>query len=61
MPLGLCMLVSITARTSENTFSQTSEYSVKQKFYSAEGTFCAASDIRYALRLLPADEGALED
>src|SRR5215208_1650434 len=31
MPLGLCMLVSITACTSENTFSRTSENSVKRK------------------------------
>jgi hypothetical protein len=32
MPLGLCMLVSITACSSQNTFSQTSENSVEAKF-----------------------------
>jgi hypothetical protein len=32
MPLGLCILVSITARTSVNTFSETSENSVNAKF-----------------------------
>jgi hypothetical protein len=41
MPLGLCMLVSITACTSENTFSQTSENSVMAKF--AEGQFAEIS------------------
>jgi hypothetical protein len=39
MPLGLCMLVSITACSSENTFSQTPENSAKAKF--AEFTFHA--------------------
>jgi hypothetical protein len=32
MPVGLCMLGSITVRTSENTLSRTSENSIHAKF-----------------------------
>jgi hypothetical protein len=60
MPLDLCMLVSITACTSENTFSQTSENPVMANFGELLPTFIDVSQA-HILDDAQGDRGWLEN